>query len=402
MKKRWYILMLRIAAMVTGSTLKDSGLLLFFVIVPTLYPLLYAYLYTGEVVHEVPVVVVDECHDSQSREFLRKSDATPDLRIVSYCNDLNEAKELIHSHKAYGMIHIPREYSKDLADGRQATVNLYCDMSGLLYYKALLGGCTHVSLSMNENIKMVRLSGLSEREKEVNVMPVQYEYVAMFNPQSGFCTFLLPAILILILQQTLVLGISLQAGTERENRMRGYDIVGHFNANPMIVLGGKTISYIFFYTLVSVYCLCIVPHIFNLIQLWHARDLIPFMIPYLLACIFFAITISFFVKERESCFLLFVFASVPILFMSGISWPSSNVPAFWKCFSYLFPSTFGINGYVRLTNTGATLLDVKHEYICLWLQAAFYFMTALVTYIILFRSDYMPDARFIRRRLVRH
>ena len=60
--------------------------------------------------------------------------------------------------------------------------------------------------------------------------------------------------------------------------------------------------------------------------------------------------------------LLFVFTSVPLLFLSGISWPGAAMPEFWRYFSYIFPSTFGINGYVRINSMGATLNEVAFEY----------------------------------------
>ena len=39
---------------------KDEGVIIFFIVVPLLYPLLYSWIYNNEVVHEVPVVVVDD------------------------------------------------------------------------------------------------------------------------------------------------------------------------------------------------------------------------------------------------------------------------------------------------------------------------------------------------------
>ncbi len=82
-------------------------------------------------------------------------------------------------------------------------------------------------------------------------------------------------------------------------------------------------------------------------------------LPYLAACIFFAMTASIAIRNRETCMLLFVFTSVPLLFLSGISWPGAAMPAFWKYFSYIFPSTFGINGYVSINSMGATLNEVS-------------------------------------------
>ena len=377
------------------NTLSDVGVLVFFIIVPLLYPLLYAYLYSREVVREVPVVVVDECRSTTSREFLRKSDATPDLKIVSYCSDMEEARNLMHRHKAYGVIHIPAEFERTLSEGRQATVNLYCDMSGLLYYKAMLSGCTIVSLDMNRDIQIQRLSGLSDWEKEAMTMPIENEYITMFNPTNGFQAFLIPAVLILVLQQTLVLGVAMLAGTEHERRRSGALILGQEYGNPMVVLAGKGLAYLLVYGFTATYVLCFVPWLFHMPQLWQLPTLVAFIVPFLLASIFFAICISFFVRDRESCFLLFVFISVPLIFMSGISWPTSNMPAFWKVFAQLFPSTHGVNGFARINTAGALLQDVRTESITLWIQSGVYFMLSLLIYERLYRSDKMPGAEFI-------
>lgn len=376
------------------KTISDTGVLVFFFIVPMLYPLLYTYLYSREVVCEVPVVVVDECRSATSREFIRKADATADLKVISYCSDMEEARNLMHRHKAYGLIHIPAEFENTLVAGRQATVNLYCDMSGLLYYKALLSGCTMVSLDMNRDIQMERLSGLSDWEKDVMTMPIENEYVTMFNPANGFQAFLIPAILILILQQTLVLGVSMMAGTENEQRRAGM-VLGHEYDNPITVLGGKALAYLIVYGFVSVYVLCFVPWLFDMPQLWQLPTLMAFVVPFLMASIFFAITISFFVRDRESCFLLFVFVSVPLIFMSGISWPTSNIPSFWRGFAQIFPSTHAINGFARINTSGALLQDVRYECLMLWILTAVYFMLALLIYERMYRSEKMPGAEFV-------
>ena len=130
-------------------------------------------------------------------------------------------------------------------------------------------------------------------------------------------------------------------------------------------------------------------------QLWQLPTLVAFIVPFILASIFFAISISFFVRDRESCFLLFVFVSVPLIFMSGISWPTSNMPAFWKVLAQVFPSTQAVNGFVRINTAGALLQDVRYESIALWIQTAVYFMTALFIYERLYRSDKMPGVEFV-------
>lgn len=360
---------------------RDQGVLIFFVLVPLTYPLIYSFIYTNETVREVPAVVVDNSRSSLSREYLRKVDASPETSIVAYCADMEEAKLMLKDRKAYGIIYIPAHFSDDIVQGKQTQVSIFCDMSGLLYYKALLTANTNVSLAMNAAIKMERAGNTTARQDEITAYPIEYEDVAIFNPTNGFAAFLIPAVLILIIQQTLLLGIGLSAGTAREHN-QFKDLVPinrHYNGTLRIVMG-KGLSYFMVYSLVAVYILCVVPRLFSLNQIAIPGVLTLFTLPYLTACIFFAMTSSIAIRNRETCMLLFVFTSVPLLFLSGISWPGSAMPSFWRYFSYLFPSTFGINGYVRINSMGATLNEVAFEYRALWMQTGIYFLTTCFVY----------------------
>ncbi len=363
------------------TTFRDQGVLIFFVLVPLVYPLIYSFIYTNETIREVPTVVVDNSRSSLSREYLRKVDASPETSIVAYCADMEEAKLMLKDRKAYGIIYIPAHFSDDIVQGKQTQVSIFCDMSGLLYYKALLTANTNVSLAMNAAIKMERAGNTTARQDEITAYPIEYEDVAIFNPTNGFAAFLIPAVLILIIQQTLLLGIGLSAGTAHEHN-QFKDLVPinrHYNGTLRIVMG-KGLSYFMVYSLVAVYILCVVPRLFSLNQIAIPGVLTLFTLPYLTACIFFAMTASIAIRNRETCMLLFVFTSVPLLFLSGISWPGSAMPSFWRYFSYLFPSTFGINGYVRINSMGATLNEVAFEYRALWMQTGIYFLTTCFVY----------------------
>lgn len=163
----------------------------------------------------------------------------------------------------------------------------------MLYYKAFVLTATNVSLEMNKDIKIDCLQTSTDEQAKIIKMPIEYDYVSLYNPQSGFAAFLIPPVLMLIIQQTLFLGIGVR---------------------------------------------------------------------------------------REDCILLFVFLSVPLLFLSGILWPGAAVPKFWLYVSWLFPSTFGMNGYVRLQGMGASLSDISYELKGLWIQTGVYFCIACLLY----------------------
>ena len=384
------------------AVFKDQGVLIFFLLVPLAYPLLYAFIYTGEVVREVPAAVVDMNKSTLSREFIRKVDATPDVKIQSHCADMEEAKLLLKESKVYGVIYIPESFSSDITRGIQTQVTLYCDMSGMLYYKAILTASTEVSLKMNKAIKVKRAGNTTDRQDEISATPITYEAVNLFNPQAGYASFLLPAVLILIIQQTLLLGVGLSAGTARENN-RFRDLVPlsrQYQGTLRIVLG-KSSAYFIIYAIVSAYILCVVPKIFSLVQIAQAGTLAAFILPYVLSCIFFAMTCSIFIHHREACMMIYVFTSVPLLFISGVSWPGSAIPAFWRVISWMFPSTFGINGYIAINSMGATLDQVLPEFRALWVQTGVYFLTTCIVYrrqIMLSRSHAMERLKEFRRK----
>ena len=360
--------------------LHDGGIMIFIFFVPLAYPLLYSWVYTNEVVREVPVVVVDESGSARSREFISRIDATPDARVVARCRSMEEARQWVMSHEAYGIYRIPRNFALDIWQHRQTTIGCYCDMSSMLYYKALFLAATDVSLEMNKDIKVERLGSMTERDKEITQMPVEYEHVKLYNPSSGFASFLIPPVLMLILQQTLLLGIGMQMGRTREN-WQGFIIpFDRRYKNPVQIVTGKALVYLGIYLVMGIYAFVCVNSWFQLPRLGDYLTFLTFLVPYLLACIFFAMTLSSLIYRREDCILIFVFLSVPLLFLSGLSWPASAMPPFWKVVSGIFPSTFGMNGYVRIATMGCTLSEIRTEYIALWTQAAIYFTTACLMY----------------------
>lgn len=364
-----------------GNISRDKGIVIFIIFVPLSYPLLYSYVYTPEVVRDVPVAVVDESNSALSREILRRIDASPDVEIKARCSDMEAARELLRRQEVYGILRIPRTFTKELAKGNQAPLGLYCDMSSMLYYKALLVTATNVSLEINKDIKVENyVTGTTDRQDEINKTPIDYDYVALYNPQSGFAAFLIPPVLMLIIQQTLLLGIGMSMGNSRE-RHNGSVIPFHrWYKNPVHIVLGKALPYFMLYILLGIYMFTFVTDLFTLPKLGHYSTFIAFLIPYLLACIFLAMVLSFFIYRREDSIMLLVFLSVPMLFLSGLSWPAASMPDFWKYVSYLFPSTFGMNGYVRISSAGASLADIRTEHMALWIQAGAYFLLACLFY----------------------
>ena len=325
---------------------KDEGVIIFFVVVPLVYPLLYSWIYNNEQVRDVPVVVVDMSHSSLSRQFIRMCDASPDVKIAYYAQDLDEAQSLVSRQLAKGVYFIPSDFDDNLNRMQQGVISVYCDMSLMLTYKAVFQTAQAVSSEMGTELK-TKLAGLyTVREEVISAKPLDFDDVPMYNPAGGYGSGILPAVLVLILQQTLVLGIGLSAGTARDsNRFRHLIPVNapHYSRTLPIVFG-KALCYFMVYAIMGTWLLIVVPRIFHFPHLASWQSLLT------------------------------------VLFMTGVSWPQSNIPGIWQGVSWLFPSTFGARAFVRLNSMGATPADVLPEFRILWIQTGAYFLITCLVY----------------------
>ena len=361
---------------------RDEGVLIFLVIVPLVYPLLYSWIYNNESLHETPVVVIDQSHSALSRKFINDCDASSDVCVKFYAEDLDEARSLVSRQLVKGIYLIPSDFSERINRGEQASVSVYCDMSLMLAYKAVYQTAMIEAGRLGAGLNMKKAGNYTKREDAITAQPLAVDDVTIFNPSGGYGSCVLPAVLMLILQQVLALGIGMAAGTAREHNRNGQlipDDDPHYRGAYRIVWG-KAICYGMIGAVAAAYLSMAVPAMFSFPQLASGWTLLWMLLPYTLASIFFGMAVSCIVRYRENVMLLMVFISVPLLFLTGVSWPQSNIPGYWQGISWLFPSTFGVRAYIRINSMGATIDQFLPEIRILWIQAAAYLGLACLVY----------------------
>lgn len=358
----------------------DSTVLLIFFIAPLLYPLIFCYMYRTENVQDLPVAIVDEAVCNESKRFIHKLDATPEITVAYKCCNMSEAEELLKDNKIHAIFFFPKDFSQRLATLRTAHIGVFADMSSFYYYKAALLGSNAVLIDEMHTIELERygMEGLTGEAARIQMQPISHEEITAFNPTGGYGSFFLPALFMLVIHQTLFLGICLLCGDARENRRSLLIIPARLRTRSIHrVTLGRSLCYLLIYTPLIIMTLWFIPRWFQLPQLGNLYDIMLFLLPFLLAVIFFAMTIgNIFVRQKLSPMLCFAFFSLVLFFLSGMVWPQCSMPRIWLWFSYLFPSTPGVQGFIKISSMGASMSDVSHEYLTLWIQAGIYFITA--------------------------
>lgn len=362
--------------------LSDAGALIFFILLPLLYPVTYTLVYNTEVVTDIPIAVVDKSRTADSRELARTIDATPAMKVYAYPADLNEAKALMAEGKVFGILEIPESYARTLGRGEQAHVPFYAEMSLLLRFRASLAAMTDIQMVLGARqlttlIDETPLSALAAG-REIG-LPIRSQSNFLGDTEQGFASFIIPGIIILILQQSMVLGICLLGGTGRERRRRsplGLDPKAVPGAGAWASIWGKALCYTVLYIPVTIYVVRVVPEMFSLPHYGNPADYLLFLFPLLLASAFFGLSLVYFMKERETTFIVIVFTSIVFLFLSGLTWPRYAMSDFWMWVGNLVPATWGVEGFIRINSNAATLGEVGRPYIALWILAAVYMLLA--------------------------
>jgi len=361
----------------------DVGVMVLIFAVPLIYPMLYSLIYYPEVVRDLPVAVVDMSHSSESRKFTRDIDATPELKVSANSISMEEAILMFKNREVKGIIQIPETFSSDIALNRKTTVSAYADMEFFLYYKAMLTGASFAALETGNQIQIRNLtnSGLTEKQAEITAEPLKFVDNAMANRAGGFASYGIPAALILIIQQTLIIAIGILAGTARERHVFHTLVpLDRKRMGTLRLITGKAAAYFTIYALLCVYMLGMIPRWFGYGQSAGFKELVALITPFILSSIFMGLTLSVIFKNRESSMMLYLFTSIPLLFLSGIIWPLSNFGTLWLAVREIFPSSNAIFGYIKMNSLGATIFETRREIVTLWIQTGVYFITACVTY----------------------
>jgi len=345
-----------------------------------MYGLLYNYMYAPDLVRNVPVVVVDNSKTALSREYIRLLNATPQVDVIATGEDNVQAKELMKMDEAAGILYLPYDFSDRVSRGDESVFIMYETTSAFLYYLAMQEASASSMLALNDRFRPEMLVFLPSEDAAqlASVQPINVVGTALYNYTEGYGTYLIPAVLIVIMFQTLLMVIGMVSGDERQFRsLRNYS---PSLGQAMRLVTGKTFVYMLLYAVFSLFLLGLIPLIFDLPDIGNVWNIIMLLIPFLMATSFFGLTASLFFTDSDAPLLMIAFFSVGLIFLSGVSYPLELMPWYWKLSHYLIPAAPATLAYVKLNSMGASMAGIHTEYITLWIQCAVYFLSACLVY----------------------
>ncbi|OQW89403.1 MAG: ABC transporter [Rhodoferax ferrireducens] len=329
----------------------DKGVMLLIAIAPVIYGFFYPWPYAEQTVTRVPVAVVDLDHSSLSRQITRFAQASPRIDVRMVIGDEQQARQALWRGDIEGYALLPRDLKRDVLRGSAAVVTVEANGSYALLNKAVLSGFAEAvgTVSAGVEIKKLQVSGQSAPQAQASRNPISTQMVALFNPTEGYGSYVVPAVALLIIQQTLLMGVAMLVGLWAETGQHRADAATWLGR----ILGFSTVGYL--------------SGLLYFGWIFWAQDfprgantggalvLLAFYIPAI--CTLGALLGVWF-GNRERALQVLLFTALPMAFVSGFSWPAEALPELLQTLRWLFPSTAGIQASLRLNQMGAPLADV--------------------------------------------
>ncbi len=336
------------------------------------YSFYYPFPYENDIVRKMPIAVVDLDKSDLSEKVITMLNNTESLRVIQYPS-MEEAKKGVYLRDIFGIIYIPNKFYKMVAKGESPTVSVFADGSYFILYSTTIAAATQIVLMTAAGVKIQKMTmvGVPLTDAILLQSAVNVTAKPVFNPKGGYVGFVAPAIYAVIVQQILLMVILLVHATGYE---RGYGYPER--TSTFTILCAKMIVYMTIFAAIFSFFFTIGPMAFG-IQLHNSLlEAVMFAIPYGLSIGLFGITLSVLARDRDAVLLVLLMTSIPFVMLAGFIWPHWMMPDWIRYFSYIFPSTPGVTGFLYIRQMGADITDIMPRYINLWIQVAIYSISA--------------------------
>lgn len=340
------------------AMLTDKGALTLLFVGGVLYSFFYPLPYSKEIVQRVPVAVVDQDRSAMSRQLTRFAMAHPSLHVVAVTPELPVAQDLLWSNQVMGVLIIPEGLQTDVLAGRAAHAQVTGNGLYLMLNKAALNGLAEVVGTVSAGIELKRLGASTPSTIQAGQQrsPIAFEAVPLFNVTEGYGAYVVPGVATLIVQQTLLIGMTMLFGTWYQRK--SFPLAGQRTA------GGYLGMLLAFASVAFLNCCYFFGFVFwfqDYPRGGNFGGLLLLLLLFSLAVAAFGMLLGMLFRTRERGTQLMIATSMPVLFLAGLTWPVSSIPIVLQWLRWLLPSTAGIQGFIALNQLGASLYEIRHE-----------------------------------------
>lgn len=336
--------------------LHSPGRLFWVLGVPLLLFAFLSYLFSNEVVHNNAVVVCDYDQSHTSRDFLRKLEAAPAIRITHSVGSLAEAQVCLQRAEAYAAIIVPTDFEKMIEKGQSAQAICYLNTQYLLpsnfIYKDFMKTVIAFSADIATHRRMK--AGALPRQALGAVEKIHLDAHTLFNPYTNYNYYLNLSLFPMMFHILVMMFTAYIVGLVLK-RERGLFLYELGEGNALAIVAGKLLPY----TLVFIFVAWLMDvYFFKFLDIPFKGTFIEAFVLttfFVLAAQFAGFLISAFAPNLRSAVTFGGgFAAIAFSF-SGYTFPLDSMPPLMQVVAQFFPFTHYMLSYIDIAIKGHDL-----------------------------------------------
>lgn len=342
-----------------------------------LYAFYYPAAYSGQTATGLPLAVVAETDTPLVRTLIQDLDAARAIDVAAVARSTADAQALMRRGAVDGVIVLPKGFEAGLARGAPEGVAVYLNGGYLVRATSVGKAAAAAVLDVIEK----RLDGLPEVARAARLAPTLRQE-SLFNPTEGYGDYAVPAVSVIILQQTLLLGAGVIAALRRETRAAPVRLSSRLGLWAALTLIGTLSTLLYF------------GFVFWVQDYPRGGDMTGVLVtaPLFAAAVSaLGLWLGGLFDRHERVLQVLVGTSAPLFFLAGSAWPHFMMPQPLVWLAHLSPSTAAVPAFVGFNAMGASLAES-------WPRVALLAgLAALYGALFLLRTDRADDPKIAAR-----
>lgn len=304
---------------------QNKVLLVLFLGAPIMYGVLIGGVYKKGKVTNLPIIVVDEDKSPLSKQLIDMFNESEVIYVAEVLNDAFQAKDKALAHEATVVVNIPRNFSSDVNYNRTTELTLFVNASNTLTsnYAMMAVNVAAGTMKAGIQIKAQQKKGVPEFVATQQYEPFKTTIIKQNIRSGNYLYFMLPGVLLTVLQQVMMLALALSFASEFE-KGTFKDLVNR-SSNVFVLILVKILPYI----LMSILILGLYYGYSLYYRMpMHLDSLLfyGYTFLFLLAVAFIGILVSIAIPSQLKATEILMVIATPSFILSGFTWPLSQMP----------------------------------------------------------------------------
>jgi len=343
------------------QVIDNHSILLTVIIAPLLYASLLGTIYIQKDIEGISLGVVDTDNTATTLGLTHLLSASPKIDVKYTIHSYEEAIDLMYKQKIQGFLWFPKGFEKHLLKLEGADVKMFLNTTRFLPSNDLNKAINTIMMTVGSGVRLryFEAHGINPKHAMELINPVLPEIRPIYNPTNNYGDFLLPGLLFLILQQTLLIGMGESVAVDNEEgKFRKY-LKGENSVLNYIT--GKSAYYLFLY---FAYFLIFFWGVYPSLGVTnHGNTFALLTVGMIFAGVvsLLSILLGSFVKSQALYMGILAFSTYPFFMTSGYSWPVVAMPIPIQWLAQIIPTTHFLHAGTRIVVMGGSWGDVASD-----------------------------------------